>query len=246
MRKLWAAGVAVAATGALLASTQTASSAPTSYPKGYNTWACGNTSNRVVLTFDDRPGDHGSPHTYNDTLYWGGWLKSQGIRAMFFFNDNPEWFVKELRKQGHYVGNHGSSRHPHFSDLTPAQVKREVDSSVKGNMVRPPHGDYDAENKETLRKLGYRVCTWHKNLSTHDWDKGSGPRGLRSADSIRDIVRKGVNKAPGGVVLGHMWTNFPQALPGIVADVHRQGKLFCRNTGPVDPNGYVPFPLKCT
>ena len=246
MRKLWAAGVAAAATGALLASTQTASSASVTYPKGYNTWACGNTSNRVVLTFDDRPTDHNSPYSYNDTLYWGGYLKSQGIRAMFFFNDNPDWFVKELRKQGHYVGNHGSSRHPHFSSLTPAQVKKEVDASVKGNMVRPPHGDYNQANKDTLAKLGYRVCTWHKNLSTHDWDAGSGPRGLRSADSIRQIIRTGVNKAPGGVVLGHMWTNFPQALPGIVADVHRQGKLFCRNTGPVDPNGYVPFPLKCT
>jgi peptidoglycan/xylan/chitin deacetylase (PgdA/CDA1 family) len=200
----------------------------------------------MVLTFDDRPTDHGSPHTYNDTLYWGGYLKSLGIRAMFFFNDNPDWFVKELRKQGHYVGNHTSHNHLHMSTLTPSQVTKEVNASVKGNMIRPPHGDYNASNKAQLASMGYRVCTWHAKLSTHDWDAGSGPRGLRSADSIREIIRKGAPTATGGVILGHMWTNYPESLPGIIADMHKQGRLFCKNTGPVDPNGYVPFPLKCT
>jgi peptidoglycan/xylan/chitin deacetylase (PgdA/CDA1 family) len=228
----------------LAGSAGTVSAAPTTYPKGYNTWACGNTSNRVVLTFDDRPTDHGSPFSYNDTLYWGGYLKSQGIRAMFFFNDNPTWFVNELRKQGHYVGNHGSARHPHFPTLTPAQLTAEVNASVKGNMIRPPHGDYNAANKAQLQAMGYRVCTWHAKLSTKDWEPGTGPRGLRSADSIRSIIRNGLPTATGGVVLGHMWTNFPQALPGIVADVRRQGREFCRNTGPVTAT--VPFPLKCT
>ncbi len=241
-RKKLAVAAGVVAAG-MLAAAGTVTAAPATYPKGYNTWACGNTSNRIVITFDDAPGDHGSPYTYTDMIYWGTWLKSQNIRAMFFLSGNP-WVVKPLRQMGHYVGNHASSNHPHFPTLTTAQLKAEVNASVKGNMVRPPFGDYSPQNKTDLANMGYRVCTWHAKLSTKDWEPGTGPRGLRSADSIRAIVRNGAPTATGGVILGHLWTNFPQALPGIVNDMHAQGRLFCRNTGPVTET--VPFPLKCT
>lgn len=251
MRKLWAAGAAAATVGALLASTHTASSTPTSYPSGYNTWACGNTSNRIVLTFDDGPTDHGSPYTYNDVLFIGAWLKTQGIRGMFFLTtgdmrqEDREDVVAKLRAMGHYVGNH-SIDHPDFAKISDTQLKAEANGGVHGNMLRPPFGSYTQHDKDVLASLGYRVCTWNAKLSTHDWDKGTGRQGLRSEASIRQIARNGAPTASGGVILGHLWTNYMDAVPGIVKDLHAQGRQFCKNTGPVDPNGYVPFPLKCT
>ena len=239
-RKRIAVAVAFTAAASLIGYNM-ASAAPINYPSGYQTWQCGNTSGRMLLTFDDKPQDHGSPYTHTDTLYWGAYLKNRGIRAMFFFNDNPTSTVNALRQMGHYVGNHTSSAHKKLSTLTPAQVTAEVNASVPGNMMRPPHGDYDAENKATLASLGYRICTW--GISTKDWEAGTGPRSLRSVDSIRGLVRANQNVS-GGVILGHMWTNFPQALPGIIDDMHAAGKLFCRNTGPVTK--VVPFPMECS
>lgn len=233
---------AVTAVAALIGTAVVAhpsSAASVNYPKGYNTWQCGNTSGRMVITFDDRPQDHGSPYTWTDTLYWGAYLKNRGIRAMFFVNDRP-WVTSELRRMGHYVGNHTSSRHLHMPTLTNAQLTAEVNASVPGNMIRPPHGDYNATNKAHLASLGYRVCTW--GISSKDWEKGSGPRGLLPTDQIRAKVRANRNVS-GGVILGHLWTNFPQALPGIISDMHAAGKLFCRNTGPVTAT--VPFPMEC-
>lgn len=269
MRKLWAVGAAAAVAGSLLACSQTTAAPkaavapqaakaatapntfkPTSYPKGYNTWECGNTSNRMVLTFDDDPGRYG----YDSVLKMGAYLKSKNIRAMFFLDTKHLWaanrgdVVPTLRRQGHYVGNH-SYNHPSFYKVSNAEVERQIKLGVDGNLLRPPHGDYNATHKEIARKLGYRVCTWHKELSTHDWDKGTGPNKLRSTASIRNIVKKASHNAKansGGVILGHLWTNYPAAVPGIISDMHKQGYLFCRNRGPVPADGTVPFPLKCT
>jgi hypothetical protein len=45
-------------------------------------------------------------------------------------------------------------------------------------------------------------------------------------------------------VLGHLFSNYPTAVGGIIDDLHNQGLLFCRNRGPVTAN--APFPLACT
>lgn len=242
------AAVLSATLGVGIATVATPAGAATTYPIGYNTWACGNTSNRMVLTFDDAPADHGSQRSYNDVLYLGAWLKAQNVRAMFFLTTGPMKaagrmdVIAKLRAQGHYVGNH-TVNHPLMTQVSDAVLKTEVLGGVAGNMIRPPSGDYNAHDKALLTSWGYRVCTWHAKLSTHDWDAGSGPRGFRSEQSIRDIVKAGKN-ATGGVMLGHLWTNFPNAVPGIIDDMHAAGKQFCKNTGPVTST--VPYPLKCT
>jgi len=63
--------------------------------------------------------------------------------------------------------------------------------------------------------------------------------------SIRYIVRNSSYSAKSsGVILGHLSTNYPAALGGIIDDLHRQGLLFCRNRGPV--GALAPVPLTCT
>jgi peptidoglycan-N-acetylglucosamine deacetylase len=47
-----------------------------------------------------------------------------------------------------------------------------------------------------------------------------------------------------GVILSHLNTNFPDAIPGIISDLNKQGLQFCRNSGPVGST--MPFPASCT
>ena len=107
--------------------------------------------------------------------------------------------------------------------------------------MRPPYGAYDARVSRIASSYGYRICAW--TIDTRDWEYVKGVR--RSVSSIRYIVRTSSWSAKAsGVVLGHLFTNYPDAVSGIIDDLHRQGLLFCRNHGPV--GGYMPFPLACT
>ena len=63
--------------------------------------------------------------------------------------------------------------------------------------------------------------------------------------SIRSIVRTAPRSTKAsGVILGHLFSNYPSAVSGIIFDLQRQGLLLCRNRGPV--GRLAPFPLACT
>jgi peptidoglycan/xylan/chitin deacetylase (PgdA/CDA1 family) len=107
--------------------------------------------------------------------------------------------------------------------------------------LRPPYGAYDARISRIAAGYGYRICTW--TIDTRDWETVGGVR--RTVSSIRYIVRTSAWSAKAsGVVLGHLFTNYPNAIAGIIDDLHLQGLLFCRNRGPVGRD--MPFPLACT
>ncbi|MFH8369402.1 polysaccharide deacetylase family protein [Streptomyces sp. NPDC018031] len=204
------------------------------YPSSSSRQRCGNTtSTRVLLTFDDwNPADPGL------ATRTGDYLKSRNIRAAFFLNGadvrgHPDVPAK-LRAQGHYVGNHGST-HKDLTKLTDAQVRAEISGGVRSNVLRPPHGAWDDRVRSLAAGMGYRLCTW--SVSTRDWDKGSGPDGRRSAASIRAMWKSApAASKKAGNILGHLWTNYPSAVTGLIADVHAEGRLFCRNRGAVPAN----------
>jgi peptidoglycan-N-acetylglucosamine deacetylase len=200
---------------------------------------CGNTSSRVLLTFDDWA--YGDP--YRATRV-GNYLKSRNIRAAFFLvNQEAEKYpniVSNLRQQGHWVLNHTYS-HPNLTRLSDAGVGSQIRGGVASNRLRPPYGAYDSRVSNVAAGLGYRICTW--TIDTRDWEYVNGSR--RSASSIRSIVRNSPWSAKAsGVVLGHLYTNYPDAMPGMISDLHKQGLLFCRNRGPVGRT--MPFPASCT
>jgi len=199
---------------------------------------CGNTSGRVLLTFDDWA--YGDPYRATRT---GAYLKSRGIRAAFFLiNEYARKYpgiVSTLRKQGHWVLNHTYS-HPDLTTLSSYNVAWQIRNGVHSNRLRPPGGAYNSRVSGVAATLGYRICTW--TIDTRDWQYVNGSR--RSVPSIRYIVRTSSYSAKSsGVILGHLFTNYPTALSGIIYDLHRQGFLFCRNRGPV--GAFAPFPLAC-
>jgi peptidoglycan/xylan/chitin deacetylase (PgdA/CDA1 family) len=138
------------------------------------------------------------------------------------------------------VLNHTYS-HPNLTQLSDAGVSSQIRNGITSNRLRPPYGAYDSRVSSIASSLGYRICTW--TIDTRDWEYVNGSR--RSTSSIRSIVRNSPWSAKAsGVVLGHLNTNYPDAMSGIISDLHSQGLLFCRNRGPVGRN--MPFPASCT
>jgi peptidoglycan-N-acetylglucosamine deacetylase len=206
----------------------------------YSNARCGNTSGRVLLTFDDWA--YGDP--YRATRI-GAYLRSRNIRAAFFlinkYAQNYPGIVSTLRQQGHWVLNHTYS-HPDLTTLSNDGLSWQIRHGIASNRLRPPYGAYNSRVASIASSLGYRICTW--TIDTRDWQKPDGVH-YRSTSSIRSIVRTSPWSAKAsGVVLGHLFTNYPSAISGIVYDLHQQGLLFCRNRGPV--GRLAPFPLACT
>jgi peptidoglycan/xylan/chitin deacetylase (PgdA/CDA1 family) len=200
---------------------------------------CGNTSGRVLLTFDDWA--YGDP--YRATRI-GAYLQSRSIRAAFFlinqYASKYPGIVSTLRQQGHWVLNHTWS-HPNLQTLSDSSVAWQIRNGVASNRLRPPYGAYDARISRIAAGYGYRICTW--TIDSRDWQTVNGIR--RTVSSIRYIVRTSAWSAKAsGVILGHLFTNYPDAVAGIIYDLHLQGLLFCRNRGPVGRD--MPFPLACT
>ena len=141
---------------------------------------CGNTSGRVLLTFDDWA--YGDP--YRATRI-GAYLQSRNIRAMFFLINQyaskyPD-IVSTLRRQGHWVLNHTWS-HPDLTQLSDSGVSWQIRNGIKSNRLRPPYGAYNSRVSAIASNLGYRICTW--TIDTRDWQKPDGVH-YRSTASIR-------------------------------------------------------------
>ncbi|WP_171165962.1 polysaccharide deacetylase family protein [Streptomyces sp. I05A-00742] len=205
---------------------------------GYDRERCGNTSGRVLLTLDD--------WAYSDperATRIGAQLQAQGVRAAFFLinkyaSQYPQ-ITTALRQQGHWVGSHTWS-HRQLTRLTDQELQDELRNGLPGNFLRPPYGDVGPRETEVAASLGQRVCNW--TLDTYDWQQSQGA--FRDAEAIRTTVREASpEEKNSGVILGHLFSSFPDALPGIISDLREQGYQMCRNTGPVTEQ--VPYPLQC-
>jgi peptidoglycan-N-acetylglucosamine deacetylase len=240
MKLRWPLAMALALLASLLLGASPAQAAT------YYISRCGNTSGRVLLTFDDWA--YGDP--YRATRI-GGYLHSRDIRAAFFLinelAENYPDIISTLRKQGHYVLNHTYS-HPNLTKLSSSGIRWQISHGVASNRLRPPYGAWNSTVKSIATDLGYRLCTW--TVDTRDWQKPDGVH-YRSSSSIRYIVRNSPWSAKyNGVILGHLVTNYPTktTIGGIIDDLHKQGLKFCRITGSgsstVGKN--MPFPIPCS
>jgi peptidoglycan/xylan/chitin deacetylase (PgdA/CDA1 family) len=197
----------------------------------YSISRCGNTSRRVLLTFDDW-----SYRNPRHILDYGRYLHAHHIGAEFFligsYARRYPAIVRQLRAWGFWVGNHSYS-HPDLARLSSAAVRYQVRNGVRSTYLRPPYGAYNARVKSIARQYGYRICTW--TVDTRDW---AG----RSAAQIRAAARSGAR--PGGVILMHLFTKSYEALPGIVSSIRAKGLRLCRL--PSHPaTAMVPYPLPC-
>ena len=155
-------------------------------------------------------------------------LNAHDVRATFFLVGGwvekfPE-SVKALSDAGMEIMNH-SETHPHLSQLSPEQVKNEVNAcsdrieaitGVRPTLFRCPYGEYTDSAIRSIRALGVEPIQW--DVDSLDW------KGL-SADEITQRVLKGVK--PGSIVLFHNAAEHtPEALAGIIESLQADGYEF--------------------
>ncbi|MGP4000140.1 polysaccharide deacetylase family protein [Streptomyces sp. 8N706] len=216
----------------------TAAAAASSSAGAYDIARCGNTSGRILLTFDD--------WAYNDpyrATRVGTYLRDRQVRAAFFLvnefaEDYPD-IVTTLRQQGHWVANH-TYAHRQLTSLSDDEVSEEIGNGVRSHVLRPPYGDFGEREESIPGSLGYRLCTW--TVDTLDWEADES--GYRGVSGIRSLVRQApYTDKYGGVILGHLDYHFPDALPGLIEDLSADGFQPCLNDGPVGEA--MPHPLDC-
>ena len=131
-----------------------------------------NSSMKIALTFDDGPHPVQTPKIL-------ALLDKYRIKATFFtVGINATYYPDTLElvaKRGHEIGNH-TFTHPQVLSLDSETLKSEVEkceatifelTDRKTKIFRPPEGMIDADVKQVLGKLDYKVILW--DIDTRDW-----------------------------------------------------------------------------
>lgn len=181
-------------------------------------------SKLVALTFDDGPWPESTAAILDV-------LGDNDVRATFFvLGQQVERFpgiTYRIAEEGHLLGSHSLS-HRRFSELKPAQVRREAvggrsvirgASGVDTPWIRPPYGAMNAAAYHELHRLDARVVMW--DVDPRDWKRPGVPK----------IVGRVVNKVkPGSIVLLHDGggnrSETITALPRIIRRLKAKGYVF--------------------
>ena len=150
------------------------------------------------------------------------------MKATFFvvgeWVDKYPESVKALHDAGHEVMNH-SDTHAHLSQLSQEEItadlnacsdKIEAVTGVRPTLVRPPYGEYDDHVISAIRAMGMEPIQW--DVDSLDWkDLSAGEITKRVLDKV----------CPGSIVLFHNAAlHTPEALPGIIQELLREGYVF--------------------
>ncbi len=181
-----------------------------------------NTSNRVILTYDDCPKSLSSFRTTVKAV------SDLGIRLALFPTGDcvtaGRFDATYARSLGHYVFNHSVS-HPDLTTLSYSGAVRQLGSpGIVTTYGRPPYGAYNATVRRAYDAVGMRIWTW--TVDTNDW------RGKSSSELIRYV---NTNADAGDTVLMHMqWNGFNASTIRAMRDgLSDRGIGLCRNTGSV-------------
>nr|WP_231980520.1 polysaccharide deacetylase family protein [Tessaracoccus coleopterorum] len=181
-----------------------------------------NTSNRVILTFDDCPK---SLSAFKTTVKAA---TDMGVRLALFPTGDclsaGRFDAAYARSLGHYVFNHSIS-HPDLTTLSYSSVVRQLGSpGVVTTYGRPPYGAYNSTVRRAYDAVGMRIWTW--TVDTNDW------RGKSTSQLISYVVG---NAKGGDTVLMHMqWNGFNEsAIRAMKSGLTEKGIGLCRNTGEV-------------
>jgi peptidoglycan/xylan/chitin deacetylase (PgdA/CDA1 family) len=167
-------------------------------------------------------------------------LAREGVTATFFLTgdfvtDFPDP-ARQVALAGHRLGNH-SINHPHFTDLTDAQIRAQVlgaattIETVTGASPAPlfrfPYGDRDARTIAAVNAAGYLPVRW--TVDSLGWQGTMS--GTRSAAFVSDRVLAAAS--PGGIVVMHVGSHptdhstlDADALPTVITGLRARGYTF--------------------
>lgn len=200
---------------------------PTIPASQYNLLRGPNTTNRVILSYDDCPTSLAS---FKATLIAA---KSANIGlALLPTGDclrSGRFDAAFARAHGHHVFNH-SVNHPLLTNLSYSGVLAQLGApGVVTTYGRPPYGGYNATVARAYAAKGMRIWIW--NVDTNDW------RG-RSTSQLISYVSS-TARAGDSVLMHLQWNGFnATAIRGMQAGLAARGIQLCRNfpgTAPVAP-----------
>ncbi|HMT85700.1 MAG TPA: polysaccharide deacetylase family protein [Arachnia sp.] len=196
-------------------------SGPYSVSKGANT------SDRVVLTYDDCPK---SLKAFKDTVLAA---EEAGVGLGLFPTGDclkaGRFDADFAREHGMHVFNHSIS-HPDLTTLSQAGAQKELGApGVVTTYGRPPYGAYNDTVKAAYAAVGMKIWTW--TVDTNDW------RGKSQSDLVSYVTS---TAKAGDTVLMHMqWNAFNgTAIRDMKKGLEAKGLKVCRNydgTVPVKP-----------
>lgn len=192
--------------------------------------SCGNTTEQIVLGFDDS----GTEAHIREIAKV---LEENNSGGIFFLNthnkdsSNPplsQDLVNELRNAGFYVADHSDS-HPDMTKLTDEEIRQEIIAGGPANLIRLPYGaTYKDENNniyvddrvlKVAKSTGAAVCMWSGD--TLDWEEDA------TVESILANVERDL--APGTNYLFHVDPSYPtlKALPDAIKLIREKGHELC-------------------
>ncbi|MBS6280293.1 MAG: polysaccharide deacetylase family protein [Lachnospiraceae bacterium] len=136
-------------------------------------------------------------------------LKKHHAPATFFvvgnFLETSPDLIRQMRKDGHIVGNH-TFHHPDMSKISTKEafakelsdvekLYQEITGEEMTRFYRPPQGIYSPGNLQMAKELGYRTFFW--SLAYVDWYEDNQPTKEEAFVKLLPRVH------PGAVVLLH-------------------------------------------
>ncbi len=156
-------------------------------------------------------------------------LKKNDIKVTF--NIGGQWaeqfpeLTKQMAAAGHEIGNHGYS-HPHPTYLNKKANAEQILKTgkiiydltgKKTSFFAPPYGEFNDTVLQAAGENGYQTILW--SIDTIDWQ--------RPAPEI--IIKRVTTKAHNGaIVLMHPTAPTVQALPILLAKLHKEGYRFAK------------------
>lgn len=136
-------------------------------------------------------------------------LKKHHAPATFFvvgnFLETSPDLIRQMRKDGHTVGNH-TFHHPDMSKISTKEafakelsdvesLYQEITGEEMTRFYRPPQGIYSPENLQMAKDLGYHTFFW--SLAYVDWYEDNQPTKEEAFAKLLPRVH------PGAIVLLH-------------------------------------------
>jgi peptidoglycan/xylan/chitin deacetylase (PgdA/CDA1 family) len=151
-------------------------------------------------------------------------LRKAGVKATFFVEgrwaERYPALLRQIVAGGHALGSH-AYRHLDYRERTPAELRESLRLTERvvwaaggrlSPLFAPPAGAVTEEMVRTAAEAGYWTILW--TADTIDWQRPA-------PEIIRARVRRKL--VPGCLVLLHPTAPTVQALPGLLADLRREG-----------------------
>lgn len=173
---------------------------------------CYNSTDKVLLTFDDQGSDEQVRSLLNV-------LDANKTRAAFFINgawavDNNK-LVNEI-SANNWVFSHGTN-HLNLTSLDEESLNSEIDNGIRNGLIRPPYGIFNRKVRNTAQSKGLKIAYW--SINPRDYT------GISQDKLIRHVEKR---LRSGACILLHIDTpNIDKKVVALIRSIRKAGFELC-------------------